>query len=116
MGRLTSTGPSSLSASPSLVSKTPPRSTPTSATPSSKISSTPSPLSMPLFSLLRTASLVPSEQEIKDRIEEMLQYLKPEQLWIDPDCGLKTRQWSETKAALTNMVNAAKFYRQKYAK
>ncbi|KAI9840174.1 MAG: methionine-synthesizing 5- methyltetrahydropteroyltriglutamate--homocysteine methyltransferase [Thelocarpon superellum] len=59
---------------------------------------------------------VPSEQEIKDRIEEMLQYLKPDQLWIDPDCGLKTRQWSETKAALTNMVNAAKFYRQKYAK
>lgn len=59
---------------------------------------------------------VPGEQEIKDRIEEMLQYLKPDQLWIDPDCGLKTRQWSETKAALTNMVNAAKFYRQKYSK
>jgi 5-methyltetrahydropteroyltriglutamate--homocysteine methyltransferase len=58
---------------------------------------------------------VPSEQEIKDRIEEMLAYLKPEQLWIDPDCGLKTRQWAETKAALTNMVNAAKFFRQKYA-
>ena len=59
---------------------------------------------------------VPSEQEIKDRIEEMLQYLKPDQLWIDPDCGLKTRQWAETKASLTNMVNAAKFYRQKYSK
>jgi 5-methyltetrahydropteroyltriglutamate--homocysteine methyltransferase len=59
---------------------------------------------------------VPSEQEIKDRIEEMLQYLKPEQLWIDPDCGLKTRQWKETKEALVNMVNAAKFYRAKYAK
>ncbi|MCJ1333861.1 methionine-synthesizing 5- methyltetrahydropteroyltriglutamate--homocysteine methyltransferase [Thelotrema lepadinum] len=59
---------------------------------------------------------VPSEQEIKDRIEEMLQYLKPDQLWIDPDCGLKTRQWAETKAALVNMVNAAKFYRQKFAK
>ncbi|MCJ1404056.1 methionine-synthesizing 5- methyltetrahydropteroyltriglutamate--homocysteine methyltransferase [Xylographa trunciseda] len=59
---------------------------------------------------------VPSEQEIKDRIEEMLQYLKPDQLWIDPDCGLKTRQWKETKAALINMVNAAKFYRQKYSK
>jgi 5-methyltetrahydropteroyltriglutamate--homocysteine methyltransferase len=58
---------------------------------------------------------VPSEQEIKDRIEEMLQFLKPEQLWIDPDCGLKTRQWKETKAALVNMVNAAKFYREKYA-
>ena len=59
---------------------------------------------------------VPSEQEIKDRIEEMLQYLKPEQLWIDPDCGLKTRQWKETKEALINMVNAAKYYRSKYAK
>lgn len=59
---------------------------------------------------------VPSEQEIKDRIEEMLQYLKPEQLWIDPDCGLKTRQWKETRAALTNMVNAAKYFREKYAK
>jgi len=59
---------------------------------------------------------VPSEQEIRDRIEEMLQYLKPEQLWIDPDCGLKTRQWKETKEALTNMVNAAKFFRAKYSK
>lgn len=59
---------------------------------------------------------IPSEDEIKDRIQEMLQYLKPEQLWVDPDCGLKTRQWKETKAALTNMVNAAKFYRQKYSK
>ena len=59
---------------------------------------------------------IPSEQEIKDRIQEMLQYLSTDQLWIDPDCGLKTRQWKETKAALTNMVNAAKYYRQKYAK
>ncbi|RKF66762.1 putative 5-methyltetrahydropteroyltriglutamate--homocysteine methyltransferase [Golovinomyces cichoracearum] len=59
---------------------------------------------------------VPSEQEIKNRIEEMLQYLKPEQLWIDPDCGLKTRKWPETKAALVNMVSAAKFFREKYSK
>ncbi|KAG8164178.1 hypothetical protein KVR01_006096 [Diaporthe batatas] len=58
---------------------------------------------------------VPSEQEIKDRIEEMLQFLKPEQLWIDPDCGLKTRQWKETKEALANMVSAAKYFRAKYA-
>ncbi|EXJ86353.1 5-methyltetrahydropteroyltriglutamate-homocysteine methyltransferase [Capronia epimyces CBS 606.96] len=59
---------------------------------------------------------VPSEQEIRDRIAEMLQYLKPEQLWIDPDCGLKTRQWKETKAALTNLVNAAKHFRAQYSK
>ncbi|KAF2018220.1 cobalamin-independent methionine synthase [Aaosphaeria arxii CBS 175.79] len=58
---------------------------------------------------------VPSEQEIKDRLAEMLVYLKPEQLWVNPDCGLKTRQWKETKAALTNLVNAAKFYREKYS-
>ena len=57
---------------------------------------------------------VPSEEEIKGRIQEMLEYLSPEQLWIDPDCGLKTRQWKETKESLTNMVNAAKFYREKY--
>ncbi|KAM0715559.1 hypothetical protein Q7P37_009057 [Cladosporium fusiforme] len=59
---------------------------------------------------------IPSEQEIKDRVEEMLKYLKPEQLWINPDCGLKTRAWKETKAALTNLVNAAKFFREKYDK
>ncbi|KAB8199971.1 cobalamin-independent synthase [Aspergillus parasiticus] len=59
---------------------------------------------------------VPSEQEIKDRVDEMLQYLRPDQLWINPDCGLKTRQWPETKAALTNMVNAAKYFRQKHTK
>ncbi|CAN8104424.1 unnamed protein product [Discula destructiva] len=59
---------------------------------------------------------VPSEQEIKDRIEEMLQYLRPEQLWINPDCGLKTRQWKETIEALQNMVSAAKHFRAKYAK
>ncbi|KAI4258424.1 MAG: hypothetical protein L6R42_005110 [Xanthoria sp. 1 TBL-2021] len=59
---------------------------------------------------------IPSEQEVKDRVQEMLEFLSPEQLWIDPDCGLKTRQWPETKAALTNMVNAAKFFRAKYAK
>lgn len=58
---------------------------------------------------------VPAEQEMKDRIGEMLQWLKPEQLWINPDCGLKTRQWKETKAALTNMVNAAKAFRAQHA-
>ena len=58
---------------------------------------------------------VPSEQEIKDRLAEMLQYLRPEQLWVNPDCGLKTRQWKETKEALTNMVNAAISYREKHS-
>ncbi len=31
-----------------------------------------------------------------------------EQLWVNPDCGLKTRGWDETKKALSEMVSAAK--------
>ncbi|KAK4123185.1 cobalamin-independent methionine synthase [Parathielavia appendiculata] len=59
---------------------------------------------------------VPPEEEFKQRIQEMLEYLRPEQLWINPDCGLKTRKWDEVKGALTHMVNAAKYFREKYSK
>lgn len=58
---------------------------------------------------------VPSKEEMIGRIEEMLQFLSPDQLWVNPDCGLKTRQWPETKAALANLVAAAKHFREKYA-
>lgn len=58
---------------------------------------------------------VPSQREIQDRIEQMLVHLKPEQLWINPDCGLKTRGWPETRAALGNLVAAAEYFRKKYA-
>ncbi|KAK1773595.1 cobalamin-independent synthase [Copromyces sp. CBS 386.78] len=58
---------------------------------------------------------VPTLDEFKQRIEEMLAYLKPEQLWINPDCGLKTRKWDEVKGALSHMVEAAKYFREKYA-
>jgi 5-methyltetrahydropteroyltriglutamate--homocysteine methyltransferase len=34
-------------------------------------------------------------------------------LWVNPDCGLKTRRWPETEAALVNMVAAAKRMRAK---
>ena len=37
-----------------------------------------------------------------------------ERLWVNPDCGLKTRGWPETKAALENRVKAAKILREKY--
>ncbi|KAJ5113350.1 hypothetical protein N7456_001884 [Penicillium angulare] len=59
---------------------------------------------------------VPTEEEIKGRIEEMLAYLRPEQLWINPDCGLKTRKEAEAKGQLESMVAAAKAFRAKYAK
>lgn len=40
--------------------------------------------------------------------------LKPEQIWVNPDCGLKTRKWPEVKPALAAMIDAAKVLRQKY--
>ncbi|KAG9045229.1 methionine-synthesizing 5- methyltetrahydropteroyltriglutamate--homocysteine methyltransferase [Tulasnella sp. UAMH 9824] len=43
---------------------------------------------------------VPSEQEIKDRIKDMLTLIKPDYLFVNPDCGLKTRQWKETKVGM----------------
>jgi len=57
---------------------------------------------------------VPAEAEFKQLIQEMLQYLRPEQLWINPDCGLKTRKWDEVNGALTHMVNAAKYFREQH--
>jgi 5-methyltetrahydropteroyltriglutamate--homocysteine methyltransferase len=58
---------------------------------------------------------VPSEQEIKDRIRDMLQHLPNDLLFVNPDCGLKTRGWKETEASLANLVAAARWARQTYA-
>ena len=38
-----------------------------------------------------------------------------ERLWVNPDCGLKTRQWDEVTPALANMVQAAKELRRRHA-
>jgi 5-methyltetrahydropteroyltriglutamate--homocysteine methyltransferase len=51
---------------------------------------------------------VPANEEIKNLLQKALEVLPPEQLWVNPDCGLKTRSWPEVKAALTNMVKTAK--------
>ena len=51
---------------------------------------------------------VPSQREMEDLLEKALQVLTPAQLWVNPDCGLKTRGWAEVKPALTAMVAAAK--------
>ncbi|ANH82994.1 5-methyltetrahydropteroyltriglutamate--homocysteine S-methyltransferase [Niabella ginsenosidivorans] len=56
---------------------------------------------------------VPSKQEMVALIEKALHYIPAERLWVNPDCGLKTRGWKETKRALTEMVNAAKTLREK---
>ncbi|MBE1161345.1 5-methyltetrahydropteroyltriglutamate--homocysteine S-methyltransferase [Dyella acidiphila] len=51
---------------------------------------------------------VPSQQEMVDLLERALTVLEPAQLWVNPDCGLKTRGWKETEPALVAMVNAAR--------
>lgn len=55
---------------------------------------------------------VPSKQEMIALMEKAKAVIPSEQLWVNPDCGLKTRGWDETKAALIEMVNAAKELRQ----
>jgi 5-methyltetrahydropteroyltriglutamate--homocysteine methyltransferase len=50
---------------------------------------------------------VPSVGEMSELLTLALEVLKPEQIWVNPDCGLKTRGWPETIEALENMVEAA---------
>jgi len=51
---------------------------------------------------------VPSRQEMITLLEKAAAVVPVDQLWVNPDCGLKTRHWDETKKALIEMVNAAK--------
>lgn len=54
---------------------------------------------------------VPSVEEIVEAIRKMLAKIPQEKLWINPDCGLKTREIPETEASLKNMVAATKIIR-----
>lgn len=54
---------------------------------------------------------VPSVEEMVAQIRALLEVFPKEQLWINPDCGLKTRKWEEVKPALANMVEAVKTVR-----
>lgn len=51
---------------------------------------------------------VPSVEELEAQIRALLEVLPKEQLWINPDCGLKTRKWEEVKPSLANLVKATK--------
>ena len=51
---------------------------------------------------------IPSKDEIKSAIRKMLDRIPKEKLWVNPDCGLKTRGAAETIPSLENLVNAAK--------
>ncbi|HML96209.1 MAG TPA: 5-methyltetrahydropteroyltriglutamate--homocysteine S-methyltransferase [Thermodesulfobacteriota bacterium] len=60
--------------------------------------------------------LIPEVGQIEDFITKASEYIPKENLWVNPDCGLKTRSEPETKAALGNMVKAARSLRQRFTK
>lgn len=56
---------------------------------------------------------VPTVAEMLALLEKAAHVIDPDLLWVNPDCGLKTRGWDETRPALENMVKAAKEVREK---
>lgn len=56
---------------------------------------------------------VPSGTEVSELLDAALQSVAPRQLWVNPDCGLKTRGWPEVEASLKVLVTAAKEARAK---
>jgi 5-methyltetrahydropteroyltriglutamate--homocysteine methyltransferase len=56
---------------------------------------------------------VPTVDEMVRLLEAAARVLKAEQIWVNPDCGLKTRQWTQVEPALSNMVQAAQTMRRR---
>jgi 5-methyltetrahydropteroyltriglutamate--homocysteine methyltransferase len=54
---------------------------------------------------------VPEQQEYEAILSKLLQVFPAEQLWVNPDCGLKTRRWEEVRPALARLVAAAQALR-----
>ncbi len=58
---------------------------------------------------------VPSVTQMEDLLRKAASVVNPKNLWVNPDCGLKTRAWPETEQALRNMVTAAHKLRVSYS-
>jgi 5-methyltetrahydropteroyltriglutamate--homocysteine methyltransferase len=58
---------------------------------------------------------VPDTGEMVRLLERACEVIPAARLWVNPDCGLKTRAWPETEAALRNMVGAARVMRERFA-
>lgn len=54
---------------------------------------------------------IPTQEHIVELMKKAAERIPAERLWVNPDCGLKTRQWPEVIPALSNMVEAAKTLR-----
>jgi 5-methyltetrahydropteroyltriglutamate--homocysteine methyltransferase len=57
---------------------------------------------------------IPDIQVMVNLLKRAAREIPVERLWVNPDCGLKTRRWPETEAALARMVEAAKILREEY--
>ncbi len=57
---------------------------------------------------------IPSKEEMKSLIKKAVEVIPFENLWVNPDCGLKTRKWEEVIPSLRNMVQAAEELRKEY--
>jgi 5-methyltetrahydropteroyltriglutamate--homocysteine methyltransferase len=55
---------------------------------------------------------IPSEEEMESLLKKASKVPSPAQLWVNPDCGLKTRRWDEVRPALAAMVEAARAMRK----
>jgi 5-methyltetrahydropteroyltriglutamate--homocysteine methyltransferase len=55
---------------------------------------------------------VPVAAEIEKHLNKALTVLTPDQLWVNPDCGLKTRRWEEVRPSMSAIVQAAAHVRQ----
>ena len=58
---------------------------------------------------------VPAVEEMTEFLVKATKHLKADQIWVNPDCGLKTRKWDEVRPALANMVAAARQLRSTMA-
>ncbi|OLQ88256.1 5-methyltetrahydropteroyltriglutamate--homocysteine S-methyltransferase [Vibrio panuliri] len=58
---------------------------------------------------------IPTQEWIEGLLNTAAKKIPAERLWVNPDCGLKTRNWAETEASLANMVLAAKKLRKEFA-
>jgi 5-methyltetrahydropteroyltriglutamate--homocysteine methyltransferase len=58
---------------------------------------------------------IPTEAWMVDLLKKSIRSLDAQQIWVNPDCGLKTRKWAEVKPALAAMVNAARTMRKEVA-
>ncbi|EGA70300.1 5-methyltetrahydropteroyltriglutamate--homocysteine S-methyltransferase [Vibrio sinaloensis DSM 21326] len=58
---------------------------------------------------------IPTQEWIEGLLNKAAEKIPVQRLWVNPDCGLKTRNWSETEASLANMVAAAKKLRKEFA-